>query len=37
MPNDGELVNLLGKYTSDPAVQKQILVENPNTLYFDVL
>ena len=37
MPNDGELVNLLGEYTSDPAVQKQILVENPNTLYFDVL
>ena len=37
MPNDGELVNLLGEYTSDPAVQKQILVENPNTLYFDIL
>ncbi|MDA0797230.1 MAG: amidohydrolase family protein [Chloroflexi bacterium] len=36
MPNDGELVNLFGEYTSDPAVQKKILVENPSTLYFDV-
>lgn len=36
MPNDGELVNLFGKYTSDPAVQKQILVDNPDTLYFNV-
>ncbi len=36
MPNDGELVNLFGEYTSDPVVQKQILVDNPNTLYFDV-
>jgi predicted TIM-barrel fold metal-dependent hydrolase len=34
MPNDGELVNLFGEYTSDPAVQKQILVDNPNRLYF---
>ena len=35
MPNDGELVNLFGKYTSDPAIQKQVLVDNPNTLYFN--
>ena len=34
MPNDGELVNLFGEYTSDPAVQKQILVDNPDRLYF---
>jgi len=34
MPNDGELVNLFGEYTSDPAVQKQILIDNPDRLYF---
>jgi predicted TIM-barrel fold metal-dependent hydrolase len=36
MPNDGELVNLFGEYTSDPAIQKQILVDNPDRLYFNV-
>ena len=36
MPNDGHLVDLFGIYTADPAIQKQILVDNPNTLYFDV-
>lgn len=36
MPNDGELVNLFGLYTEDPATQRQILVENPDTLYFSV-
>lgn len=34
MPNDGELVNLFGEYTSDPAVQKKILIDNPDRLYF---
>ena len=34
MPNDGELVNLFGEYTSDPVVQKQILIDNPDRLYF---
>ena len=34
MPNDGELVNLFGEYTSDPTVQKQVLVDNPDFLYF---
>jgi len=36
MPNDGHLVDLFGMYTDDPAVQKQILVDNPDTLYFNV-
>ncbi len=36
MPNDGHLVDLFGIYTADPTIQKQILVDNPNTLYFDV-
>jgi len=36
MPNDGELVNLFGEYTSDQAIQHQILVSNPDRLYFDV-
>jgi len=33
MPNDGELVDLFYEYTSDPRVQKQILVTNPASLY----
>ena len=33
MPNDGELVDLFPEFTSDPAVQKQILVDNPARLY----
>ena len=34
MPNDGALVDLFGLYASDPAVQKQLLVDNPDRLYF---
>lgn len=34
MPNDGHLVDLFGLYTDDPRVQKQILVDNPDRLYF---
>ena len=34
MPNDGHLVDLFGLYTDDPATQKRILVDNPDTLYF---
>ena len=33
MPNDGDLVDLLPLFTSDPATQQQILVENPHRLY----
>ena len=36
MPNDGHLVDLFGMYTDDPSIQKQILVDNPDTLYFNV-
>ena len=36
MPNDGHLVDLFGMYTADPAIRKQILVDNPDKLYFDV-
>jgi predicted TIM-barrel fold metal-dependent hydrolase len=33
MPNDGELVDLFYRFTQDPAIQKQILVDNPAQLY----
>jgi len=33
MPNDGELVDLLPEFTSDPALQQKILVDNPARLY----
>jgi predicted TIM-barrel fold metal-dependent hydrolase len=33
MPNDGDLVDLFPLFTSDPALQKQILVDNPQRLY----
>lgn len=33
MPDDGELVNLFTELCPDPAVQEQILVTNPHTLY----
>lgn len=33
MPNDGELVDLFYRFTDDPAVQHQILVDNPARLY----
>ncbi|QJE02805.1 amidohydrolase family protein [Massilia forsythiae] len=34
MPNDGELVDLLYAFTSDEAVLRQILVDNPTRLYW---
>jgi predicted TIM-barrel fold metal-dependent hydrolase len=34
MPNDGHLVNLLGQMAPDPAVLKQIVVDNPTRLYW---
>ena len=34
MPNDGGLVDLFGRCAPDPAVQQQILVDNPTRLYF---
>ena len=33
MPNDGDLVDLLPLFTSDPAMQQRILVANPHRLY----
>lgn len=33
MPNDGDLVDLVPLYVSDPAVQKKLLVENAARLY----
>lgn len=36
MPNDGHLVDLFGLYADDPAMQKRILVDNPDALYFGV-
>jgi 2-pyrone-4,6-dicarboxylate lactonase len=33
MPNDGALLDMLGDWTSDAALRKQILVENPAILY----
>ena len=35
MPNDGHLVDLFGLYAPDPDVRRQILVDNPDTLYFN--
>ena len=34
MPNDGELVDLLGEMCPDVAVRKQILVDNPTRMYW---
>jgi predicted TIM-barrel fold metal-dependent hydrolase len=34
MPNDGELVDLLGEMCPDPAVRKRILVDNPTRMYW---
>jgi predicted TIM-barrel fold metal-dependent hydrolase len=34
MPNDGELVDLFATICPDAAMQRKILVENPNTLYW---
>lgn len=33
MPNDGDLVDLIPLWAPDPAVQKRMLVDNPNVLY----
>lgn len=33
MPNDGDLVDLIPLWTPDPAVQRQMLVDNPARLY----
>jgi predicted TIM-barrel fold metal-dependent hydrolase len=34
MPNDGDLVDLLGEMTSDPALIRRVTVENPERLYW---
>jgi predicted TIM-barrel fold metal-dependent hydrolase len=34
MPNDGELVDLLGEMCPDPGVRKRILVDNPTHMYW---
>ena len=34
MPNDGELVNLLGEICPDAAVRARIVVDNPTRMYF---
>ena len=34
MPNDGELVDLLGEMCPDAAVRKRILVDNPTRMYW---
>lgn len=34
MPDEGELVDLFAKIVDDPALQKQILVDNPTRLYW---
>jgi predicted TIM-barrel fold metal-dependent hydrolase len=33
MPNDGDLLDILGLWTADAAMQKKILVDNPRRLY----
>ena len=33
MPDDGDLVDLLAAFAPDPALRRQILVDNPRTLY----
>lgn len=34
MPNDGDLVDLLGAMTDDAALIRQVTVDNPNRLYW---
>ncbi|MBE9603744.1 amidohydrolase family protein [Acetobacteraceae bacterium H6797] len=34
MPNDGDLVDLLGESAPDEATRKQVMVDNPNRLYW---
>jgi 2-pyrone-4,6-dicarboxylate lactonase len=33
MPNDGDLVDLLGEWAPDAAIRRRILVDNPVQLY----
>jgi len=33
MPNDGDLLDLLGDWAPDAAIRRQILVDNPARLY----
>jgi predicted TIM-barrel fold metal-dependent hydrolase len=33
MPNDGDLVDLIPRFMPDPALQRQVLVKNPERLY----
>ena len=33
MPNDGDLVDLIPRFMPDPALQRKVLVENPQRLY----
>jgi len=33
MPNDGDLMDLMALYAPDPAIQRKILVDNPQRLY----
>jgi len=34
MPNDGALVDLFARFTSDPALRRKVLVDNPTRLYW---
>jgi hypothetical protein len=34
MPNDGELVDLLGEMCPDAVLRQRILVENPTQMYW---
>jgi predicted TIM-barrel fold metal-dependent hydrolase len=33
MPNDGDLIDLVPRYAPDPAMQRKLLVENPERLF----
>lgn len=33
MPNDGDLVDFIPSYAADPALQRKLLVENPERLF----
>ena len=34
MPNDGDLVDLFAQFTADAGLRQQVLVENPDRLYW---
>ena len=34
IPNDGDLLNVLGEMTSDQTQRRKVLVDNPTRLYF---